>query len=128
MAVDSKGDLYVADQKVGAIFIFNTETHDTTLIRNGFEAHLGLINGIAIDDDDRIFVTDGKMRRVLIFNSKHAVTDQIDKDLSIRSVSRLIKRIASSTLPTRSRTRYSSMMLIRLRLSAPSARAASGTR
>ena len=26
MAVDSKGNLYVADQKVGAIFIFNTET------------------------------------------------------------------------------------------------------
>src|SRR5580693_5306717 len=26
MAVDSKGRLYVADQKVGAIFIFNTET------------------------------------------------------------------------------------------------------
>lgn len=81
MAVDSKGNLYVADQKVGAIFIFNTETHDTTLIRNGFEAHFGLINGIAIDDDDRIFVTDGKMHRVLIFNAKHDVTDQIDKGL-----------------------------------------------
>ncbi len=29
MAVDSKGRLYVADQKVGAIFVFNTETKDT---------------------------------------------------------------------------------------------------
>ena len=29
MSVDSKGRLYVADQKVGAIFIFNTETKDT---------------------------------------------------------------------------------------------------
>jgi hypothetical protein len=28
MAVDSKNNLYVADQKVGAIFIFNTETRD----------------------------------------------------------------------------------------------------
>ena len=28
MAIDSKGNLYVADQKVGAIFIFNTETRD----------------------------------------------------------------------------------------------------
>src|ERR1700761_3735147 len=39
IAIDSKGLVYVADQKVGAIFIFNTETHDTQLIRNGYEAH-----------------------------------------------------------------------------------------
>src|ERR1700740_1481404 len=26
IAIDSKGNLYVADQKVGAIFVFNTET------------------------------------------------------------------------------------------------------
>ncbi len=47
----SKGELYVADQKVGATFIFNTETKDTTLIRNGYEAKFGLINAVAIDDD-----------------------------------------------------------------------------
>ena len=35
MAVDSKRNLYVADQKVGAIFIFNTETRNVELIRNG---------------------------------------------------------------------------------------------
>ena len=81
MAVDSKGQLYVADQRVGAIFIFNTETRDVVLIRNNYEAHFGLINGLAIDDDDRIFVSDGKLRRVLIFNSKHEVVDQIDKGL-----------------------------------------------
>ncbi len=81
MAVDSKGQLYVADQRVGAIFIFNTETRDVVLIRNGYEAHFGLINGLAIDDDDRIFVSDGKLRRVLIFNAKHEVVDQIDKGL-----------------------------------------------
>ena len=34
MAVDSKGQLYVADQKVGAIFIFNTETNEVELIKN----------------------------------------------------------------------------------------------
>ena len=42
IAEDSKGYLYVADQSVGAVFIFNTETHDTQLIRNGYEAHFGL--------------------------------------------------------------------------------------
>jgi DNA-binding beta-propeller fold protein YncE len=81
MAVDSKGLLYVADQKVGAIFIFNTQTHETQLIRNGVEAHFGLINGLAIDDDDRLFVSDGKMRRVMIFNAKHDLEGQITDGL-----------------------------------------------
>ena len=81
IAIDSKGLVYVADQKVGAVFIFNTETHDTQLIRNGYEAHFGWINGLAIDDDDRLFVADGKMHRVLIFNTKHEVENQITEGL-----------------------------------------------
>jgi DNA-binding beta-propeller fold protein YncE len=81
IAVDSKGLVYVADQKVGAVFIFNTETHDTQLIRNGYEAHFGWINGLAIDDDDRLFVADGKMRRVIVFNAKHDVEGQITDGL-----------------------------------------------
>ena len=81
IAIDSKGLVYVADQRVGAIFIFNTETRDTQLIRNGADAHFGWINGLAIDDDDRLFVSDGKMHRVLIFNTKHEVENQITEGL-----------------------------------------------
>src|SRR5579871_1483982 len=81
IAIDSKGQVYVADQKVGAVFIFNTETRDTTLIRNGYEAHFGWINGLAIDDDDRLFVSDGKMHRVLVFNTKHEIEAQITEKL-----------------------------------------------
>ena len=81
IAVDSKGLVYVADQKVGAVFIFNTETHDTQLIRNGYEAHFGWINGLALDDNDRLFVSDGKMHRILIFNTKHEVESQITEGL-----------------------------------------------
>ncbi len=81
IAVDSKGLVYVADQRVGAVFIFNPETHDTQMIRNGYEAHFGWINGLAIDDDDRLFVSDGKMRRVLILNAKHEVENQISEGL-----------------------------------------------
>ncbi len=81
IAIDSKGLVYVADQRVGAVFIFNTETHDTQLIRNGYEAHFGWVNGLAIDDDDRLFVSDGKMRRVMIFNPKHEVEGQITEGL-----------------------------------------------
>jgi DNA-binding beta-propeller fold protein YncE len=81
MSVDSKGRLYVADQKVGAIFIFNTETKETELIRNGFEAHFGLLNSVVVDDDGRIFVSDGKLGKVLIFNAKHQVEAQIREGL-----------------------------------------------
>jgi DNA-binding beta-propeller fold protein YncE len=81
IAIDSKGLVYVADQKVGAIFIFDTEAHDATLIKNGSDAHFGWINGLAIDDADRLFVSDGKMRRVLIFNSKHEIEGQIVEGL-----------------------------------------------
>jgi len=81
IAIDSKGLVYVADQRVGAVFIFNTETRDVQLIRNGYEAHLQLVNGLAIDDGDRLFVSDGKLRRVLVFNSKHVLEGQIAEGL-----------------------------------------------
>ena len=81
IAIDSKGLVYVADQKVGAIFIFNTETHDAELIKNGADAHFGWINGLAIDDADRLFVSDGKMHRILIFNPKREIEGQIAEGL-----------------------------------------------
>ena len=81
MAVDSKNRLYVADQKVGAVFVFNTETRDTQLIRNGFEAHFAMINAIAVDDDDRVFISDGKLAKVLVFDANHKIAGQINEGL-----------------------------------------------
>jgi sugar lactone lactonase YvrE len=81
MAVDSKNRLYVGDQKVGAVFVFNTETKDSELIRNGFEAHFGMINAIAIDDNDRVFISDGKLAKVLVFGANHKVEAQINEGL-----------------------------------------------
>lgn len=88
IGVDSHGLVYVADQKVGAVFIFNTETRDVQLIRNGEDAHFGLINGIAIDDTNRLFVSDGKLHRVLVFkpvgegpNQRHEVDATIEEGL-----------------------------------------------
>ena len=60
LAVDSKGKLYVADGKVGAIFIIDPETHDTEMIKNGKDASFKLITGLAIDDSDRLFVSDSR--------------------------------------------------------------------
>ncbi|MFN7992695.1 MAG: 6-bladed beta-propeller [Bryobacteraceae bacterium] len=71
LAVDSKGLIYAADQGVGAIFIWDPVTGAVKTIRNGREAHFGLINGLAVDDNDRLFVGDIKLNRVLVLNSKH---------------------------------------------------------
>jgi len=71
VAADSKGNIYAADQAVGAVFIIDPATKDAQLIRNGTEARFGLINGLAMDDNDRLFVSDSKLHHVLVFNSKH---------------------------------------------------------
>jgi sugar lactone lactonase YvrE len=81
MTVDSQGSLYVADQKVGAIFIFNTETREVDLIRNKTHAHFGRIIGLAMDDNDRLFVSDPGLRHILIFNSAHKAEDVITDGL-----------------------------------------------
>jgi sugar lactone lactonase YvrE len=79
VTVDSKGNLYVADQKVGAIFIFTTdkETKDVELIKNSVHAHFSRIIGLAMDDNDRLFVSDPGLRHVLIFDKDHKAEDVI---------------------------------------------------
>lgn len=82
LAVDSKGRLYVADARVGAVFIFNTEDKkDVELIKNGSAAHFGTILGLAIDDDDRLFVSDSKLRHVLVFSPDHKVEASISEGM-----------------------------------------------
>ena len=74
VTADSKGDIYAADQAVGAIFIFpSAKDEQLQLIKNSQNAHFGLINGLAMDDNDRLFVTDAKLHHVLVFNAKHEV-------------------------------------------------------
>jgi sugar lactone lactonase YvrE len=82
MGVDSKGRLYVADAKVGAIFVFNTETRDTELIKNGVTAHFAFIIGLAVDDsDDRVFVSDRDLRHVLVISADRKVEASISEGL-----------------------------------------------
>ena len=83
IAVDSKGSLYVADQRVGAIFIFNTETRAVDLIKNSVHAHFVRIIGLAMDDDDRLFVSDPGLRHVLVFDKDHKATDVITEGMVV---------------------------------------------
>ena len=83
-AVDSKGNLYVADQKVAAIFIFGTikENKDVDLIKNSAHAHFVRIIGLAMDDNDRLFVSDPGLRHVLIFDKTHKAEDVITEGMA----------------------------------------------
>jgi DNA-binding beta-propeller fold protein YncE len=76
LAVDSKGMLYVADTKVGAVFIFNPESKDTGFIKHGVDAKFGRIFGLVIDDGDRLFVSDGQFNHVLVFSPEHKLEGQ----------------------------------------------------
>jgi DNA-binding beta-propeller fold protein YncE len=77
IAIDSEGNVYVADSKVGAIFIFNTTTRNVDLIKNGLHAHFVRIIGLTMDDNDRLFVSDPGLRHVLVFNKDHKAEDVI---------------------------------------------------
>jgi DNA-binding beta-propeller fold protein YncE len=81
LAVDSKNNLYVADQKVGAIFIFNTETREVELIKNKTHAHFARIIGLAMDDNDRLFVSDPGLRHIVTFDANHKPEDVISEGM-----------------------------------------------
>jgi DNA-binding beta-propeller fold protein YncE len=82
LAVDSKGRLYIADSKVSAVFVVNTENKDVELIKNGVHARFGLITGLAIDDSDRLFVADSKMGRVVVFDAQHRSEGTISEGMA----------------------------------------------
>ena len=93
VGVDSKGKIYAADQAVGAVFIFDPESKDhVQMIAHGREANFGLIAGVALDDDDRLFVTDAKLRHVLVFNPKHGQEATFGADVLVRPAGIAIDR------------------------------------
>ncbi len=87
LAFDSKGNIYAADQAVGAIFVFSPDADkkfDVKLIRNGKEARFGLINGLAIDDTDRLFVSDDQSHKVIVINPQHQEESSFGADVMVR--------------------------------------------
>jgi len=87
LAFDSKGNIYAADQAVGAIFVLSPDADkkfDVQMIRNGKEAHFGLINGLAIDDTDRLFVSDDQSHKVHVINPQHQEEAAFGADVLVR--------------------------------------------
>src|SRR5579862_1046106 len=82
---DSKGRVYAADQGVGGIFVFDPENKDKVeLIGKDEHVHFQMLAGLAIDDNDRIFVTDLKARHVLVLNPKHEPEGVFGSDVLVR--------------------------------------------
>jgi len=84
VAIDSKGNIYTADTYVGAVFIFNPETKAVEFIRNGRDARFKALIGLAIDDADRLFVTDSGLRRVFVFDANHKFQATFGSDRMMR--------------------------------------------
>jgi DNA-binding beta-propeller fold protein YncE len=85
VAVDSKGLIYAADQAVGAVFVFDAEKKDhVEMIANSREANFDEIVGVALDDDDRLFVTDAKLHHVVEFNAKHVAEASFGAEVLVR--------------------------------------------
>lgn len=81
VVVDSKGKAYIADSKVRAIFIVDTETNDYTMIKSGYDANFKWLTGLAIDDSDQLFAADSGMHRVLVFSPQHKLEATISEGL-----------------------------------------------
>ena len=80
IGVDSKGRVYVADSFVSAVFVFNLETKETKLLRNGAEAKFGTIIGLTVDNADRLFVVDALMHRVAVFDKDWKIENYFGDD------------------------------------------------
>jgi DNA-binding beta-propeller fold protein YncE len=69
IAVDSKGRIYTADLSVGAIFIFDQQKKTLDgLLKNGAPFQFKSIIGLAIDDGDRVFVSDSDLHQITAIN------------------------------------------------------------
>lgn len=82
VGVDSRGRVYIADEKVLAVFVYNPENREVELIKNGQHARFKLITGLALDDGDNLFVSDSVLRHVLVFDKQHRAQASISQGMS----------------------------------------------
>jgi DNA-binding beta-propeller fold protein YncE len=68
VVADSKGRIYTADAAARSVFIFDQNGNSLFLYQNGGLFRFKNIIGLAIDDSDRLFVTDADLRQVTAIN------------------------------------------------------------
>jgi len=83
IGVDTQGKVYIADEKVLAVFIFNPETGQVELLKNGQHARFKLITGLALDDADTLFVSDSGLKHVLVFDKQHKAQASISQGMVV---------------------------------------------
>jgi sugar lactone lactonase YvrE len=81
MAVDSKGRVYIPDTKVGAIFIVDPETRDSEMLKHGTNGNFTHIVDVAMDDNDRLFISDPVLKHVLVLDANHKPEDVITEGM-----------------------------------------------
>ena len=81
VGVDSQGKVYIADEKVLAVFIYNPEDGKVELLKNGQHARFKLITGLTLDDADTLFVSDSALRHVLVFDKQHKAQASISEGM-----------------------------------------------
>jgi DNA-binding beta-propeller fold protein YncE len=69
VVADSKGRVYAADAAARSVFIFDQNGNSLSSYENGSLFRFKNIIGLAIDDGDRLFVTDADLRQVTAINS-----------------------------------------------------------
>lgn len=67
LALDGQGNVYVADQSVGAIDVFNSQGVSQTQVGSGV---LVEPMGVAVDGGENVYVTDQYLNQVALFNSQ----------------------------------------------------------
>jgi len=85
LAVDSKGLLYVADTKVGAVFIFNPRAKIPGLSSMGSTPSSGRIFRSGHRRWGPAFRFDGQFNHVLVFSPEHKLQGQFGEGRNERS-------------------------------------------
>ena len=79
-AVDSKGLIYIADEALHEVFVFDVANSRLTFRGDKRPAQIQLAVGLAIDDKDRLFVSDATLHRITCFNADGSFVSAFGED------------------------------------------------
>jgi DNA-binding beta-propeller fold protein YncE len=69
ITTDSRGRIYAADSGLGVVFVVDPATRVVQLLSGSTRAPMGMPVGVAIDAEDRLFVSDAQLHSVTCFGS-----------------------------------------------------------